>query len=58
MHTNECKCHGSLLIFDLVFQAPNVMILGLVGPLFLLSLVPSFLINPSRPLSFLLKPGV
>ena len=30
----------------------SVMILGLVGPLFFISLAPSFLINPSRPPSF------
>ena len=30
----------------------DVTILGLVGPLFFISLTPSFLINPSRPLSF------
>ena len=30
----------------------SVTILGLVGPLFFISLMPSFLINPSRPLSF------
>ena len=31
---------------------PDVMILGLVGPLFFISLAPSFLINPSWSLPF------
>ena len=36
-------------------QAAHVTILGLVGPLFFISLAPSFLINPSRS-PFLLIP--
>ena len=39
-----------------VFTCARVTILGLVGPLFFISLAPSFLINPSRPPSLLLIP--
>ena len=50
-YDNKCFFpHFNNAGFFLIWE--SVTILGLVGPLFFISLTPSFLINPSRPLSF------
>ena len=51
---SEALSHNAGLVLLYTAVWTTVTILGLVGPLFFISLTPSFLINPSRPPSLLI----